>query len=645
MKPKRRHTIHDHTIEANLFARRAIACMVVAAAAFLVLLTNLYHLQVTGFQEFQTRSNSNRITVLPVAPNRGLIYDRNGEILAENVPVYSIEIVPEEVDDLDDTLHRLATLLELDETAVESFRSQLRRARRFPQIPFADNISEQQVARFSLHQHHFPGVSVEARLQRHYPFGELFTHVVGYVGRINRQDIERLRANDEYGRYAATRTIGKLGVERYYESILHGRPGYQTVEVNSRGRVVRTLDFTPPVPGQDIYLEVDIEVQKIAMQQLQGRRGAIVVMDSDTGGLLAMYSNPSYDANLFVHGISVQDYQALLQDPNNPLINRASQGRYPPASTIKPHMSLLGLESGLIDINTRVWDPGYYQLPGVERRFRNWRSWGHGWVDMKKAIQVSNNTYFYKLAHELGIDRIHDFMAELGFGQSTGIDIHEENAALLPSRGWKRATLNEPWYTGETLSVGIGQSFWTVTPLQLATSTNTIVTKGRRLQPRFLRAVRHGEEIEYQEPFELPPLQLRSNDYFTAVMDGMERVISRVDGTAHAAFLNAPYRAAGKTGTAQVISRAEAERTPEYEIVDGQQVPIEVDERLRDNATYIGYAPADDPQITVAIAIENVGGGGRNAAPIARRIFDFYFDYQREVELVTLPLERDHARD
>ncbi|MCL5050042.1 MAG: 23S rRNA (pseudouridine(1915)-N(3))-methyltransferase RlmH [Firmicutes bacterium] len=309
MKPKRRHTIHDHTIEANLFARRAIACMVVAAAAFLVLLTNLYHLQVTGFQEFQTRSNSNRITVLPVAPNRGLIYDRNGEILAENVPVYSIEIVPEEVDDLDDTLHRLATLLELDETAVESFRSQLRRARRFPQIPFADNISEQQVARFSLHQHHFPGVSVEARLQRHYPFGELFTHVVGYVGRINRQDIERLRANDEYGRYAATRTIGKLGVERYYESILHGRPGYQTVEVNSRGRVVRTLDFTPPVPGQDIYLEVDIEVQKIAMQQLQGRRGAIVVMDSDTGGLLAMYSNPSYDANLFVHGISVQDYQ------------------------------------------------------------------------------------------------------------------------------------------------------------------------------------------------------------------------------------------------------------------------------------------------------------------------------------------------
>lgn len=648
MKPRHHQSIRDHAAEANLFARRAIVCMVFVAAVFTVLLSNLYHLQVTGFQEFQTRSNSNRITVLPVAPNRGLIYDRNGEILAENVPVYSIEIVPEEVPDLDHTLDELTELLGVDESYIDRFRGQLRRARRFPQIPFADSISEEQVARFSLHQHHFPGVSVEARLQRHYPHGELLTHVVGYVGRINRQDIERLRATDQYANYAATRTIGKLGVERYYESLLHGKPGYQTVEVNSRGRVVRTLDFTPPIPGQDIYLEVDIEVQKIAMQQLQGRRGAIVVMDSNTGGLLAMYSNPSYDANMFVHGISVQDYQALLQDPNNPLINRASQGRYPPASTIKPHMSLLGLENGNVDINTRIWDPGYYELPGVERRFRNWRSWGHGWVDLKKAIQVSNNTYYYKLAHELGIDKIYDFMSDMGFGQTTGIDILEENTALMPSRGWKRATLNEPWYTGETLSVGIGQSFWTVTPLQLAYTTNTIVTKGRRLQPRLLKATRIGETLEYQEPFELPPLQLSNQDYFQAVMDGMERVISQPDGTAHAAFVNAPYRAAGKTGTAQVISRAEAEREPQMQIIDGQQVPVEVDERLRDNATYIGYAPADDPQITLAIAIENVGGGGRNAAPIARRILDFYFDYQREVELVRqleVPSdeEQDHA--
>lgn len=632
MNKRRHNAIRDHAAEANLFASRAMISMAIVAAVFLVLLGNLYHLQVTGFQEFQTRSNSNRITVLPVAPNRGLIYDRNGEILAENIPVYSIEIIPEDVPDLERSLKKLVRLLELDNDLIAAFNTQLRRARRFPQIPFADNLNEEQVARFALHQHHFPGVSVEARLQRHYPYGDLFTHVVGYVGRINRQDIQRLQASDTYNLYAATRTIGKLGVERYYESVLHGKPGYQTVEVNSRGRVVRTLEFNPPEPGQDIYLEVDVQVQKIARQQLQGRRGAIVVMESDTGGLLAMYSNPSYDANMFVRGISTRDYQALLQNPNNPLINRATQGRYPPASTIKPHMALLGLEEGLIDIGTSIWDPGYYELPGVERRFRNWRSWGHGWVDMKKALQVSNNTYFYKLAHEVGIDRLHDFMYELGFGERTGIDIHEENPALLPSRGWKRANLNEPWYIGETLSVGIGQSYWTATPLQLATTTNVLVTQGRRLQPRLLHARRQGETLEYQDVFERPPISISNPEHFNAVMDGMERVVSRADGTAHAAFVDSPYRAAGKTGTAQVISRAEAEQEPELVMVDGEQIPVEVDERLRDNATYIGYAPADDPQITLAIAIENVGGGGRNAAPIARRILDFYFDYQNSVE-------------
>ncbi|RUO34546.1 penicillin-binding protein 2 [Aliidiomarina soli] len=645
MNRRRHNALRDYTAEAGLFASRAMICMGLVATVFLVLLGNLYHLQVTGFQEFQTRSNSNRITVLPVPPNRGLIYDRNGEILAENIAVYSIEIIPEEVDDLDDTLTRLVELLDLDESVISQFTTQMRRARRFPQIPFTDNLSEEQVARFALHQHHFPGVSVEARLQRHYPYDDLFTHVIGYVGRINRQDIQRLQANDSYNLYAATRTIGKLGVERYYESVLHGKPGFQTVEVNSRGRVVRTLEFTPPVPGQDIYLEVDVQVQKIARHQLQGRRGAIVVMDSENGGLLAMYSNPSYDANQFVRGISSTAYQALLQNSNNPLINRATQGRYPPASTIKPHMALLGLEDGLVDLDTSIWDPGYYELPGVERRFRNWRSWGHGWVDLRKALQVSNNTYFYKLAHEAGIDRIHDFMLSMGFGERTGVDIHEENQALLPSRGWKQANLNEPWYTGETLSVGIGQSFWTVTPLQLATATNILVTEGRRFQPRLLRATRDGEQMTYQEPFELPPLNIRDPIFFSAIMEGMERAVSRADGTAHAAFVDAPYRAAGKTGTAQVISRAEAEQEPELVLVDGEQVPVEVDERLRDNATYIGYAPADDPQITLAIAIENVGGGGRNAAPVARRILDFYFDYQKSVEQAELRDEEERLKE
>lgn len=632
---KYRHSaIRDHHSESSLFAGRALFCLFLVGVVFVILLVNLYHLQVTGFQEFQTRSNSNRITVLPVAPNRGLIYDRNGEILAENIAVYSIEIIPEEVPQLDDTLQRLVELLELPESTIPTFKNQLRRARRFPQIPFVDNVTEEQVARFSLHQHHFPGVSVEGRHQRYYPHGDLFTHVLGYVGRINRQDIQRLQATEQYANYAATRTIGKLGVERYYEETLHGKTGYQTVEVNNRGRVIRTLEFSPPTPGKDIYLEVDVEMQKIAQHQLQGRRGAIVVMDSKTGGLLAMYSNPSYNPNWFVSGISTSQYQSLLQDPNNPLINRASQGRYPPASTIKPHMGLLGLQKGTITPSTSIWDPGYYELEGVERRFRNWRSWGHGWVDLHKAIQVSNNTFYYELAHKLGIDAISDFMLDLGFGDFTGIDIHEENRAVMPSRGWKRANYNEAWYTGETLSVGIGQSFWTATPLQLATTTNTIVTKGRRLQPRFLRGIREGEHIQYQEPFEKQPLQLDNESYFTTIMEGMERVISRADGTAHAAFVGAPYRAAGKTGTAQVISRADIEEEEVIELdTDGEPIPIEVDERLRNNATYVGYAPASDPQITLAIAIENVGGGGLNAAPVARRIMDFYFNKQEQIEL------------
>ncbi|MGX5914482.1 penicillin-binding protein 2 [Aliidiomarina sp. Khilg15.8] len=640
---RQRNAIRDHASESSLFARRALFCMALVAVIFVILIANLYHLQVTGFQEFQTRSNSNRITVLPVPPNRGLIYDRNGVILAENEPVYSIEIVPEEVDDLDATLNGLIELLELPKATADDFRLQMRRSRRFPQIPFVDKLSEEQVARFSLHQHQYPGVSVEARLQRHYPHADLMTHVIGYVGRINRRDVERLRASDRYANYAATRTIGKLGIERYYEETLHGKTGYQTVEVNSRGRVVRTLDFTPPTPGQDLYLEIDVEMQKIAQFQLQGRRGAIVVMDSDTGGLLAMYSNPSYDANWFVSGISTNQYQQLLEDPNNPLINRATQGRYPPASTIKPHMALLGLEKGVITPETRVWDPGYYELPNVERRFRNWRSWGHGWVDVEKALQVSNNTFFYKLAHELGIDAMSDFMRELGFGELTNIDIHEENSAVMPSRGWKRANFEEPWYTGETLSVGIGQSFWTSTPVQLATTTNVIVSRGRRLEPRLLRATRDGEALNYVAPFEKPPLQISNDDYFDIVMRGMERVVTRLDGTAHAAFVDAPYRAAGKTGTAQVISRADIEEE-EMELVDGEQVPVKVDERLRDNATYIGYAPADDPEITLAIAIENVGGGGRNAAPVARRIMDFYFDYRDSIDVAAETDEQENTR-
>lgn len=615
--PKKRVAIRNHQAESALFSRRAVVCLAIVFVVFIVLLNNLYTLQVKNFQEFQTRSNSNRIMVLPVAPNRGMIYDRNGILLADNIPVYSLEVSPAEVRDLRETLTELQSLLQLDEDIVDEFYARLRQPRRFPQITFADQLSEEQVAQFATVQHRYPGINVEGRLQRFYPHRDLFTHALGYVGRINQQDVARLRDMEVYANYAATRNIGKLGIERSYEHTLHGQVGYQTVEVNNRGRVVRTLEFTPPTPGQDVYLELDSGLQRLARYQLGTRRGAIVMLDANTGAVLALYSNPGYDPNLFVNGISSADYRALLNNPANPLINRATQGRYPPASTIKPHLGLLGLELGTITEESRVWDPGWYQLEGVQRRFRDWRRHGHGWVNVTKAIAESCNTFYYDLAHKIGIDEISSFMQRMGFGERTGVDIAEESPALMPDRGWKRARFNEPWYQGETLSIGIGQSFWTVTPMQLATTTSVLVTDGRRIQPSIMRAIGDGEQMTQRQIIEKEPIVLNNPSAWDTIRKGMEMVITDQSGTARTAFRGASYTAGGKTGTAQVAALSDdTDERPDLE---------DVAEHLRDNATYIGYAPADYPEVVIAMAIENVGGGGRNAAPIARAMMDYYF--------------------
>ncbi|MFU8784784.1 penicillin-binding protein 2 [Aliidiomarina sp.] len=634
---RKRVPIRNHQAETALFGHRAIVSLVVVGVVFTLLLSNLYKLQVTSFQEFQTRSNSNRIMVLPVPPNRGLIYDRNGILLADNTPVYSLEISPQEVQDLRFTLEQLVALLELPEEAIEQFYQRLYQPRRFPQITFFDNLNENQVARFASLQHQYPGINIEGRLQRFYPHRDLFTHALGYVGRINQQDVVRLREQERYAQYAATRTIGKQGIERYYEDMLHGQVGYQTVEVNNRGRVVRTLEFNPPTPGSDIHLELDVGLQEVARHQLRNRRGAIVVLDSQTGGVLALYSNPGYDPNLFVGGISTGEYRALLNNPANPLINRATQGRYPPASTIKPHLGILGLHEGEITAESRIWDPGWYKLDGVERRFRDWRPHGHGWVTINEAIAESCNTYFYDLSHTLGIDKISSFMGEMGFGKRTGIDIHEESTALMPDRGWKRARFNEPWYQGETLSVGIGQSFWTVTPLQLATSTNIIATKGRRLTPRLIRGTEQQGIFTLVEPIEDLPIELSNPQHWQTIKNSMARTITNIRGTARTAFLNSTYTSAGKTGTAQVVALSdETDERPDIE---------DVAERFRDNATYIGFAPAENPEIVIALAIENVGGGGRNAAPVSRAIMDYYFagEQTKQEILATIRSEREHA--
>ncbi len=614
MAPKR-VTIRDHTAEANLFARRTVIALIVISFMAAALMSNLYYLQVTRFDDYQTRSNGNRIKVLPVAPNRGLIYDRNGVLLAENRPVFNLQLVPEDIRDLDSTLADLQQLLTIEPGRLEDFKDEFRRHRRFKPVTLLNRMDEQQVALFSAQQHRFPGVSIQARLTRYYPYADTLTHVLGYVSKINRKDANKLREAGEEANYAATYDIGKLGIEKFHERLLHGTVGSQEVEVNNQGRIIRTLNFNPPIPGQDIVLNLDVKLQQLAQTALEGNRGAIVVLDARDGGVMALYSNPSYDPNLFVHGISSKNYGKLINSLDKPLINRATQGQYPPASTIKPHLALLGLESDVVKPNTTIQDRGFYQLKNVSHRWRDWKREGHGLVDVTLAVEQSCDTYFYDLAYKLGIDRINEFMVQYGFGEFSGVDLFEESSAIMPSRGWKRARFDQPWYIGDTIVVGIGQGFWTATPIQLANSVSILANRGERLVPQILRGYYNEGLVNLAEPKTRRPLQFKDETNLYWILDSMYGVNHRQTGTADDIFRGTGYISAGKTGTAQVISIGQDEEYDEDAI----------DERHRDNAMYVGYAPYDDPEIVVAVAIENAGGGTTNAAPVARKLMDFYF--------------------
>jgi penicillin-binding protein 2 len=615
-----RETIRNHSAEANLFARRSFFAFLGVIVLLLILLNNAYQLEVVSYEKYQTRSNSNRIKLLPVAPNRGLIYDRNGVLLAENKPVYSLEVIPEQLKDVEKTIESLSELLAIEPEKKEKFFKKIRSKRRFKPVELLSRLSEEQVAVFSVNQHKFPGIFVEARLKRYYPFSELTTHSLGYVARINSKDAAKLESQEKSDNYAATRDIGKLGLEKYHEAILHGKVGHQEVEVNNQGRIIRTLNFSPPEPGKNLKLHLDIELQMIAKRALLGKRGAVVAIDPRDGGVLAMYSNPSYDGNLFVHGISNKNYNKLLESTDLPLINRTTQG-YPPASTIKPFMAITGLEEQVITPSTTIWDPGWYQIENVEKKYRDWKKYGHGKVDLSRSLEQSCNIYYYDLAYKLGITKISNMMEKFGFGDYTGIDIYEENDGILPSIGWKRARYNKPWYTGETLSVGIGQSYWLVTPLQLAQATSILVNKGENKIPRLVNTMASSDyNDELNEGIannQKPPVILQNNDNWQYVLDALHNTVRTSGATANFAFKGAKYDAAGKTGSAQVANLGEDEK---YDAATTQ-------ENQRDNAMFIAFAPFDNPEIVVAVAIENVakGGGGTNAAPVARQIMDQYF--------------------
>jgi penicillin-binding protein 2 len=616
--PRKRVAMHDHAAEAALFRRRAIFTFLCVLALFGLLLTNLYHLQVTSYADYTTRSNDNRIRITPVAPSRGLIYDRNGVLLAENQPVYSLELVPEKVKNVPEVLERLSQVIPLSDEEQQDFLEALKYHRRFKPLTLKNNLTEAEVAAFSVNQHHFPGVRVEAGLKRFYPHGELLTHVLGFVGKINAKDRAALERADRWGDYTASKDIGKQGVEKYYENLLHGKPGHLEEEVNNRGRTIRTLKTEPPEPGQDLYLTLDINLQKKAMELLSGRRGTIVAIDPQDGGILALVSSPSYDPNLFVQGISSKNYSALLNDKSRPLINRATQGLYAPASTIKPHMALLGLEEQVITERTRIWDPGYWQMPGVERKWRDWKKWGHGYVDVYHAIVDSCDIFFYDMVHKMGIDKIANFMNQFGFGESTGVDIFEESAGIMPSSDWKRIRHNQPWYPGDTISVGIGQGYWTATPIQLANATAILANRGKRYVPHLLKAMKDQSAKIERPPEEMPPVSLKNPRNWEIINEAMRQ-------TAHKSrFTDASYTAAMKTGTAQVFSVAQ----------DAKYDHDSVAEHLRDNALIVAYAPFENPKIVLSVVLENAGWGGANAGPVARAMLDeFMLHEQWKVQL------------
>ncbi len=608
--------LKDAFLESRLFLRRVTISMVVIALVLLSLLMRYTWLQVISHEELTSRSTSNRVRVVPVAPNRGQIYDRRGRLIAENIPAYRLEVVPEKVGDLESALKRLAQIVDLPPDAAEKFARDRRRYRSFDAVPLKFDLSEAEVARFAVDRHRFPGVDIVPYLSRRYPFGELLTHVLGYVGRIDEDDLAGLDAAE----YRATTHIGKSGVERQYEVALHGRSGVEKIETNAEGRTIRTLERHDPVSGNDLILSLDVQLQQVAWDALGDRPGAVVAMDPNDGSVLALVSKPAFDPNLFVQGISSKDYQAILKSPGRALFNRAIQGGYEPGSTFKPFVGLAGLELGVISRDKQIFSSGNFYLAGLNRPFRDWRKGGHGWVDIYSALEQSVNTYFYTLALDIGIDRLHDYLAQFGFGSVTGLDLPGEIPGVLPSREWKRARYNLPWYPGETVIGGIGQGFNVVTPVQLAVALSTLCNGGTRFVPQLLYASKEAgdQQAVRAEAAQALHVPVVSAENWNAVREGMRRVIHGVNGTARALLPLNGFEMAGKSGTAQVVDQ---------ELDEGHQ-GADVAEHLRDHALFIAFAPVDHPSIVVAAVVEHGGGGSRNAAPVAKAVIESWLAQQ-----------------
>ncbi len=596
--------------EVFQFRSRVLVALVVVALCFLVLLGRFAWLQIIKHEDYLAKAESNRIAVLPIVPNRGLIKDRNGVVIAKNYSAYTLEITPSKVEDLEGTIDELAKIVDIQPVHKRRFKKLREETRRFDSIPIRTRLTDEEVAKFTAQRWRFPGVELRARLFRHYPMGEVGAHMIGYIGRISQRDQERIDRMEDAADYNGTQYIGKVGVEQSYENELHGTTGYEEVETTAGGRAVRTLSHTTATPGNNLTLSIDIKLQEIAEQGFGDRRGALIAIEPKTGDVLAFVSKPSFDPNLFVEGIDPKSWDELNNDPDKPLLNRALRGTYPIGSTYKPFMALAALGTGTRRAETVIQDNGVFMLGN--HRFRDSAAVPKGPVNMHKSIVVSSDVYYYSLANEMGVNTIHDYMKPWGFGQITGIDVEGEQRGILPSTEWKEKRFKQKWFAGETISIGIGQGYNAFTLLQLAHATANLANKGVVMKPHLVKLVENPVtgEIRQTVPSESYRIPVKP-EHIKVVTDAMVDV--NLVGTGRLAFANVPYKVAGKTGTAQVVGIKQGEKYNE----------AKMRERHRDHSLFIAFAPADDPKVAVALIVENGGFGARAAAPIARQVIDY----------------------
>ena len=607
--------LRNSRLEIHKFRSRVVALQILVIICFGLLLCRLFYLQVIRHEDLQEQAEDNRTAIIPTVPTRGIIFDRNGEILASNYSAYTLEITPVKVPDVEATIEGLSQIIDIQARDKRRFKRLRDESKGFDSLPIRTRLTDTEVARFAAQRYRFPGVDIKARLFRQYPYGDLASHVIGYIGRISPKEKERLEDEDEDGNYRGTEYIGKLGIEQRYEHALHGITGVQEIETSAGGRAMRRLASHPATPGQNVVLTVDIKLQKMVEDLFGTRRGALVAIDPNTGEVLAFVSKPTFDPNLFVEGIDVENWKALSESIDKPLLNRALRGTYPPGSTYKPFMAMAALTTGKRAANTIINDNGSWTFGN--HTFRSHGDSGLGPVDMVRSIVLSSNVYYYSLANDLGVDTIHDFMKPLGFGQSTGLDLPGEVRGVLPSTDWKRTTYKRPeqqkWYAGETISLGIGQGYNAFTMLQLAHATATLAKGGVKYTPRLVMGTQDALSHANIPVNMAPPVDLGFNpDHVAVVHKGLVGVAR--EGTSARVFAGAPYQSAGKTGTAQAVTIGQKDKYNASKL----------EEHQRDHALYMAFAPAENPKIALAVIVENAGFGAAHAAPIARRVFDYW---------------------